>query len=78
MSQPHTEAGSGPAHSGQFKTLFVQEGNPACLLVVREGRRIRHQSVEFATSLAAFEWCREGGICLVYRPVDPEPDPSRN
>lgn len=71
MSQPLEEAGSEPTRSGQSKTLFVQEGNPACVLVTRTGQKMRQKAMKFATSLAAFEWCCAGSVGMVYEPADP-------
>jgi len=73
MSQPHALEGSEPPPFGQSKTLFVQEGNPACLLVIRQGEAMQQSVMNFATSLAAFEWCRDGRAGMVYAPAGAAP-----
>jgi hypothetical protein len=78
MSQPHTGAGSNPAHFGQSRTLFVEEGNPVCLLVIRQGEKMSQKFRKFASSLAAFEWCQKGGSGMVYYPAGAAPDLGRN
>lgn len=71
MSQPHTGAGSDPSHFGQSKTLFVEEGNTACLLYIRRGKLERMKPVQFANPVAALEWCRRRGVGMIYTPLDP-------
>lgn len=66
MSQPHTSEGSEPPPFGQSKTLFVQEGNAACMLYVRRGEKERMFKARFASSLAAFLWCRKSRVGMVY------------
>lgn len=79
MSQPHTMAGSDLPPFGQSKTLFVQEGNTACILYVRRGPLERVRPVTFVTSGSAFVWCKRRGVGMVYVPVGGEfPDPGRN
>lgn len=82
MSHPHASEGSEPPPFGQSKTLFVEEGNKACLLYVRRGGKERVRTVKFVTSLAAFLWCRNRGVGLVYsqpgQSFFPMPDPSLN
>ena len=79
MSQPQHHAGSQPTPSGQSKTLFVQEGNPACVMVTNKGGKMSQKTLRFATSLAAFEWCRSGGVGMVYSPaLVAGSDPSLN
>jgi len=78
MSQPHAGDGSEPPPFGQSQTLFVEEGNAACLLVIRRGQKMRQTRKTFPTSLAAFEWCRKGGAGMVYYPAGAAPDLGRN
>ncbi len=60
------------------KTLIVEEGNPACLLVTDTGGKMRQTAKEFATALAAFKWCQRGRIKMVYLPPGTVADPLRN
>ena len=77
MSQPLNKASELPP-SGQSQTLFVEEGNTACLLVIRQGEKMRQTVKNFATSLAAFEWCRDTAAGMVYYPAGAAPDWGRN
>lgn len=68
MSKPR-EGFKLPDFSGQTKTMFYNDGNPAALVVTnRRGRRIESTMV-FPKAEAALDWCRQNESVLVYFPV---------
>jgi hypothetical protein len=73
MKSPHGGF-TPPDFSGQTKTMFYSEGNPAATLVTNRAGRRSVKSFEFPQAEAALAWCRAHGAMLIYLP----PDPSRN
>ena len=68
MSKPH-EGFTPPDFVGQTKILFVNEGNPAAMLVTNRAGRRRISSKEFPAADSALAWCRHNGAMMVYSPV---------
>ena len=69
MSKPQ-EGFNPPDFSGQTKTMFYNEGNPAALLVTNKAGRHVPSMMNFLKAEAALDWCRQHACAFVYLPVD--------
>ena len=70
MPKPH-KGFMPPEFSGQSKIMFINEGNPAAMLVESKAGRRTTSGMSFPTAEAALGWCRQNLTTLVYFPVNP-------
>jgi hypothetical protein len=61
MSKPHRDPIS--------QTLFIVEGNPTAILVIRTGPRMSQKKMPVASPEAGLAWCRQNGAHLFYSPA---------
>jgi hypothetical protein len=69
MSEP-PDGFNPPVFSGQTKTMFYNEGNPAALLIINKAGKRVQSTMDFPKAEAALNWCRQHACTLVYMPVD--------
>ena len=58
-----------PDFSGQTKIMFVNEGNPAAMVMTNRGGRRNVGAMQIGTAEAVLAWCRKNGVMLVYLPT---------